>query len=296
MGLSQEQLKHCLNAAIAAAYQAGARVMKHYGTAVDVGSKGGLFIAGDVVTVADREAQDAVFGVLRGFDDSIGMLSEEEEPAAAKSRFEKECFWCIDPLDGTLPFLERTNGFAISIGLVSKEGEPLMGVVYAPAFSDLYCAIQGGPALKNGQPLRIGEPKGTFHLSTSANDAVTPERNRMLNFVMEGLAKLDPKRKMNPVLHAGAVVKACWIIENPPAAYITFPRPEGGVSVWDCAATACIVKAAGGWVSDFFGNPLELNRRESTYMHHRGLVYASNETVARTAIERYAEWQKTKES
>ena len=47
------------------------------------------------------------------------------------------------------------------------------------------------------------------------------------------------------------------------------------------AATACIVGEAGGWASDIHGQPLELNRQDSTFMNHQGVVYASNERIAR---------------
>ena len=296
MGLSSELMRECLNAATAAAYRAGARVMSHYGRSVDVGSKGREHLAGDVVTVADHEAQEAILDVVAGLSPDIGILAEEEGQDAGRSRFEKECFWCIDPLDGTLPFLERSNGFAVSIALVSRSGEPLMGVVYAPAFGDLYHAVAGGKAYKNGEPLSVGRAQGTLHLSTSANDAIPPARNEALNHVMKGLSGLKRIQKTGPVLHGGAVIKACWVCENPPACYLSLPRPDGGVSVWYCAATACIVKAAGGWVSDLFGRPLELNRRESTFMHHRGLLYASDDELARTVIEGYAGWERSERS
>ena len=47
-------------------------------------------------------------------------------------RLELNYFWCIDPLDGTLPFIEGKVGYAVSIGLVSRDGTPLIGVVCDP--------------------------------------------------------------------------------------------------------------------------------------------------------------------
>ena len=69
--------------------------------------------------------------------------------------------------------------------------------------------------------------------------------------------------------------------------YVKLPKSEeGGGSIWDFAATACIVGEAGGWASNIHGQALELNRRESTFMNHQGVIYASNERIARYLIDR----------
>ncbi len=293
MPLSENELTQCLNAATAAAYRAGARLMKYFGKNLDIGSKGKSHLAGDVVTIADKEAQDEIFAILEDFHPDIGMLGEEEGQDENTSRFDKPYFWCVDPMDGTLPFLERANGFAASIGLVSREGDPLLGVCYGPALGDLYHAVKGGKAYRNGEVLECGVASGSLHMSLGPNDCIPPDRNAALNHILEGLKSLDRVQRIAPFLHAGAVVKACWVAELPPSCYFSFPREDGGASLWDFAASACIVRAAGGWVSDLYGNDPELNRRESTYMHHRGILYASDEELAQIAIERFADWTKT---
>ena len=81
----------------------------------------------------------------------MGLISEELKDDS--SRFENEFYWCIDPLDGTLPFTEQVDGYAVSIALVSREGIPVLGVVYNPEKNDLYTAVKGEGAYKNGWPL-----------------------------------------------------------------------------------------------------------------------------------------------
>ena len=71
----------------------------------------------------------------------LALLSEEKEDD--HSRFQKDYFWAIDPLDGTLPFIENMDGFAVSIALVSKAGIPIIGAVFDPTNSTLYHAIKG---------------------------------------------------------------------------------------------------------------------------------------------------------
>ena len=50
----------------------------------------------------------------------FGILTEETPDNG--SRLVKDYFWCVDPLDGTLPFTEGTPGYSVSIALVSKSG------------------------------------------------------------------------------------------------------------------------------------------------------------------------------
>ena len=79
----------------------------------------------------------------------------------------------------------------------------------------------------------------------------------------------------------GAVKNACAVLLNPYACYLKYPKKSaGGGCLWDFAATACIVKEAGGWVSDIYGNALDLNRFESLFMNHKGVVFCSSEALA----------------
>ena len=76
-------------------------------------------------------------------------------------------------------------------------------------------------------------------------------------------------------------MNAMHALENRPGCHLKLPKPEeGGGSLWDYAATACIYEEAGAWATDVFGQPLELNRKESTFMNHRGVLYASNSELA----------------
>ena len=79
----------------------------------------------------------------------------------------------------------------------------------------------------------------------------------------------------------GAVMNACRVLANPPACHFKLPKPQdGGGSSWDYAATACLFEAAGAAVTDIHGNPLELNRVGSTFMNHRGVLFATDPVLA----------------
>ncbi len=288
MPFTTVRLQELLHPALNAAFLAGQRIMKHYGRIQEIDSKGREQMAGDVVTVADRESQQIIIQQLAELDPNLGFCGEEEGCDASRTRFEKEAFWCVDPLDGTLPFLEKVNGFAVSIALVSREGEALLGVAHAPALEETYWAVRGGKAYRNGVEISVGKVPGVLRVSTAWPDIASQKNHAMFIHILDGLKQLERIKSVEISMHSGAVVRGCRLCEKPPSIYFCFPRP-GGASIWDFAATACIVKAAGGGVSDAFGNPMDLNRPDSTYMHHRGILYASDEELAKTVLSRYAE-------
>jgi 3'(2'), 5'-bisphosphate nucleotidase/myo-inositol-1(or 4)-monophosphatase len=79
----------------------------------------------------------------------------------------------------------------------------------------------------------------------------------------------------------GGVLHALWLLESGPGCYFKFPKAEpGGGSIWDFAATACIYRELGLPVSAINGETLPLNQPDTTYMHHCGISYATNEKIS----------------
>ena len=79
---------------------------------------------------------------------------------------------------------------------------------------------------------------------------------------------------------AGAVMNALGALTNPPGCYVKVPAAAGGGSLWDFAATACIFGEVGAVATDIHGDPLDLNRDDSTFMNHRGVLFATDDQVA----------------
>jgi len=272
----------------------------------------GNSLASLVVTEVDRECERIIRDTLREscrqYD--LALLSEESAEDHAreiKNRFTQNYFWCVDPLDGTLPFTQGKPGYAVSIALVSKSGTPMLGVVYDPVTRDLFHALdvsgfneidasgfhakEGCGAFKNGQRLSIPSkpamPAGgqstltVFADHSFKDDPCYPQLQSQLKraateLVCDGVTE---------VYGNGAVKNACGLFSDAPTCYLKRPKAtEGGGSLWDLSATACIIKAAGGWVSDFNGQPLDLNPRGSTFMNQHGILFASSAEVARAII------------
>jgi fructose-1,6-bisphosphatase/inositol monophosphatase family enzyme len=274
-------LKELTKQAVRAALDAGELIRSFQDREVEVLHKeGGDTYASQVVTEVDRKAQDAILRVLGPVSEEfhLAVLTEENEDDG--SRFEKEFFWCIDPMDGTLPFIRKEPGYSVSIALVAKDGSPLIGVVYDPVHDVLWQATKGEGILRNGEPwtLNASSKELTFTYDRSFVDR--PERDRVLQ-ELETYAQSVGLKKLVTIQFGGAVINACHALENGPGCHFKLAKPqEGGGSLWDYAATACLYEEAGAVVSDVHGGPLDLNRPDSTFMNHRGAIYATDQDLA----------------
>ena len=279
-------LKELTKHAVEASLEAGGLIRSYQDLQVEVLHKeGGDTYASKVVTEVDRKAQDAILRVLgpscEKFD--IAVLTEENEDDG--SRFEKECFWCIDPMDGTLPFIRKEPGYSVSIGLVAKDGSPRIGVVYDPVHDVLWQATKGDGILRNGEAWTLDASSQELTFTYDRSFADRPDRDRVLKD-LDDYAHSVGLRKLVSLQFGGAVINACHALENGPGCHFKFAKPqEGGGSLWDYAATACLFEEAGAVVSDVHGQPLDLNRSESTFMNHRGAVYATDQGLAERVRE-----------
>ena len=264
------------NIAIKAALSAGKVIQQYMNEDVLVEKKkGGASYASQIVTAVDRECETAILSHLLPTCDEfdLALLSEETEDDG--SRFEEDFFWCIDPMDGTLAFINKQPGFSVSIALVAKDGTPYIGVVFDPSTDTLYHAIKGNGAFKNGSPWKIKHTNDHLTYVTDRKLKDTPhaaEIERLLNGNVEKL-RLNMVKE---IAGAGAVLNGILVLENGPACMLKFPKKEsGGGSIWDFAATACIYQELGLPATNFEGGRLDLNRKDGTFMNQEGVFYAN---------------------
>ena len=194
MKLGVNDLQALCQVAIKAAKQAGEMIQKHAGYEIVVKDKpSGSSRASQIVTEVDLMSQEMILKhILPTCEEyDLGLLIEESDDDL--SRFEKDYFWCIDPLDGTLPFVEQRPGYAVSIALVSREGRSCLGVVYDPLTRNLYYAVKGLGSFRNEKAW---------------------DWNPNFNGSYE-------------TIHCGgAVMNACWVLESAPACFVKRPNTQ----------------------------------------------------------------------
>lgn len=270
------QCRELLKIAKKSALEAGKFIQNNINACLNIESKGShLSRASSIVTEVDKKAQAIILKfispTLKRYN--LGLLSEELIDDS--SRFKKDFFWCIDPLDGTLPFTEQVEGYSVAIALVSRDGTPVLGVIYNPRKGDLYTCIKGEGAFKNGIPISVKPSKEKF-------TCITDRSFTKLSMYDEFVANLEDKAKnkglhqFQVIAHGGASMNAIWVLENAPAAYIKLPKKQlGGGGIWDFAASSCLFKELSLRATNFEGGKLDLNRKDSAFMNHEGVWFES---------------------
>lgn len=281
-------LEHLHNIALKAAKRAGEYIATQSFQSLEVKSKvAGDSLASQLFTEVDQKSQQIILDALSPSCDlyEIGILAEETEDNG--DRLEKDLFWAIDPLDGTLPFIDGIAGFAVSIALVTRKGKAIIGVVYDPVMGTSYSAIKGKGAWRDKQPLLVpSTPSGallTWHMDRSmlkSNDFTTIKEK------LSDLAQKIGYKGLRVESATGAVMHALSVVECGDAIYIKPPKSKaGGGSIWDFAATSIIAEEAGAIVRNFSNEPLFLNDPESTFMNKQGVVYGAHKDLVTQTLK-----------
>jgi 3'(2'), 5'-bisphosphate nucleotidase len=231
------------------ARQAGSQIMEVYAQGGEVLEKPDR----SPLTEADLRADRVIAaGLHSGFGD-WPVVSEESGAPPAEGRAADGTFFLVDPLDGTREFLQRNGEFTVNIALV-QAGQPVAGVVYAPALDELFFGAAGLGVFKR-------DATGTRPIRTSAllpgqTLRVLGSRSHGADRVQQWLAGLNRPYSFVP---AGSSLKFCRVAEG---AADVYPR-LGPTSQWDTAAAQAIVELAGGVVLDLQGQPLRYGTHRS---------------------------------
>ncbi len=192
-----------------------------------------------LVCEVDIETDRRLKAMLGAIDGDAGWLSEET--ADKPDRLSRRRIWCVDPIDGTRDFLRGRRGWAVSIALV-EDGQPVFGVLYAPARDELWVGQVGRGAQLNGGAICAGERLVLAGARVPATSL--PRRDSDLAMV-EQPNSIALRMAMVASNAADLVATLRWGFE------------------WDIAAAALIVSEAGALVSDAFGQPLAFNTRRA---------------------------------
>jgi 3'(2'), 5'-bisphosphate nucleotidase len=240
----QSQRGAWLEALARIARSAGELILEIYATDFAVRGKGDQ----SPVTEADERAEKLIVPALQALAPGIPVVAEEAV-AAGQAPAVGSLFWLVDPLDGTKEFISRNGEFTVNIALV-HEGQPVLGVVLAPALGRLFTGDVGAGAwLEDAAGRRaircraVPEAGLTVVASRSHGDAAA------LDAFLGG-------RQVAALTNAGSSLKLCLIAAGEADLY---PR-LGRTMEWDIAAGHAVLAAAGGSVRDLQGAPLRYGK------------------------------------
>jgi myo-inositol-1(or 4)-monophosphatase len=226
--------------AVRLAREAGAIQRARYETALEIGTKSRPI---DLVTEVDRACEAHVVEAIRRERPGDDILAEE---GGAHAESGAEWRWVIDPLDGTVNYAHGYPCFCVSIGVL-RAGVRTVGVVYEPLRDELFEAVRGGGARRNGKPIAVsGEARfGRALVATGfAYDVHDAERDNLAPFARvakrAGGVRRDGSAALDLCYVACGRFEAFWELKLHP---------------WDVAAGILIVEEAGGRVTDLRGAP-----------------------------------------
>jgi 3'(2'), 5'-bisphosphate nucleotidase len=240
-----------LSSLIYTAQRAGGAIMSVYATDFAVKDKADA----SPVTVADEAAEKIILEDLAAIAPGIPVVAEESV-AAGRVPVIAERFFLVDPLDGTREFVSRRDEFTVNIALV-EDGEPVLGVVYAPARHELYWgdvragkaghidADPDGTMSSMGTPMSAREPPTRGLTAVASRSHRTPETDAFL-----------AQYSVAEFLSIGSSLKFCLVAAGKADLY---PR-VGTTMEWDTAAGHAVLSAAGGSVTGLDGAPFRYGK------------------------------------
>src|SRR5690349_13514071 len=172
--------------------EAGALVMAVYATDFAVRAE------------ADEKAEALLLSGLNTLFPGIPIVAEEAVAAGGIPQAIDGPFWLVDPLDGTKEFISRNGEFTVNVALV-RDGQPVLGVVLAPALDRLFAGAQGlGAYVEQGGERRAIQvravPEGGLTVVGSRSHGDADAMNAFLN-----------GRKVAEFRSAGSSLKLCLV-------------------------------------------------------------------------------------
>jgi myo-inositol-1(or 4)-monophosphatase len=224
------------------AREAGSIIREGFGKNVKIDYKTN---ESNLVTEVDKASEKLITDFIGKKYPNHSILAEEGSGEKKNSEY----LWVVDPLDGTTNFAHGLPIFSVSIG-VQKNNETIAGVVYDVMRNIIYCAEKGSGAFEASQELNVSHTLKLEHslLVTGFpyNVAENPE-NAFQKF--EALTK-----KARGVRRLGsAAIDFCYV-----ASGVFEGFWEVHLHPWDLCAGKLIVEEAGGLVTDFEGNEIDI--------------------------------------
>jgi inositol-phosphate phosphatase / L-galactose 1-phosphate phosphatase / histidinol-phosphatase len=202
-----------------------------------------------IVTIADREAENAMVEVILKEAPGDGVIREEGENIPSQNGF----YWVLDPIDGTSSFVKGLPIFGTLIGLVDLEkNNPLIGIINQPILQERWMGVQGKPTLLNDRPFVNPYSQDTHtSLAQACLTSTTP-----LMFVTERQKAIAAK--LQQVCQRTAFGGDCYNYAALASGWSSMPMVvlDSDMKYYDFCALIPIVEGVGGTITDWSGNEL----------------------------------------
>ena len=200
----------------------------------------------DMVSEADVAIEDFLVGKIREKYPEHSILGEESGDHAGSKTGEK-WRWIIDPIDGTTSFVRGQPFYSISVA-VEKDGEVVLGAVYAPVLGEMFEAEKNKGACLNGKAIRVSKENRLCDcvMATGFACVRNDAEHNNLGYFVRILPEITGVRRFG-----SAAVDLC---------YVACGRVDGfwelNLNAYDVAAGMLTAEEAGAKIMDLSGEPV----------------------------------------
>jgi len=214
----------------------------------------------NLVTETDKASEKLITDFIRKKYPSHGILAEEGSDLNKSAEY----LWVVDPLDGTTNFAHSLPIFAVSIG-VQKNGETIAGVVYDVMREVVHSAEKSCGSFENGKQISVNKNSNLGHgmLVTGFPYDIRENPDKAFERFIEFLKHARGIRRLG-----SAAIDFCYVANG-----VFDGFWEVSLHPWDICAGKLIVEEAGGLVTDFDGNAIDINSKRilatNGVIHHK---------------------------
>ena len=267
--MQDEDFKDLAAALVHTVQSTGELILRYRASSSDVSYKED----GSPVTDADRAAEELILNDLARLAPGLVVVAEESASVIGDALDPAKPFFLVDPLDGTKDFVRGGKDFTVNIGLI-RGGEPVFGLIYAPAIECLYYTRGLQDAVSARLSPTRGQPPEDLVLTQmhtreppEAGLTVLASRSHMNEKTNAFIARL----KIAETLQFSSSLKFGVLADGGADVY---PR-LAPTSEWDTAAGHAILNAAGGFVVSEDGGPLGYGKMENGFINPGFIAWGS---------------------
>lgn len=221
---------------------------------------------GSPVTQADRAAETAIRERIADQFPLHGVIGEE----FGSERSDAEWVWVVDPIDGTGAFVSGLPTFGTLIALVHN-GMPLLGVLDQPILRERWSGVSyPGVVRRTTHNTHLVHTSSTIDLDAAIGFATTPE-------MFTGSAR-RAWEDLSSSLERFRYGADCYAYGLLASGFVDVVC-EASLKSWDYLALAPIVEGAGGRMTDWEGERLDVGSRDQ-------VLAAASPRLHQAALER----------